>query len=385
LCIFGIAQEGRHGRTPGLEAVKDSNGNILRAPEAVEAEVLSYFEASFQGRHTTSEADPEPHDSGTTFSPNAPEAAADFLAGLPTLTPAQSAALDLPFTLPELREAVASAASAKSPGLDGLSYEFYSATLHLVGPHLLEALNCMLEAGLLGASLRQGVVRLLPKVAGVPKAAQLRPITLLCTDYKILTKMFVARLLPLLPDLLTATQLCSIRGRSIFDGGLAIFSTLLYLQQRQLPGYLVSLDFFHAYDRVDLRWIEAILEAMGFGNTFRGWIQTLHKQASATFMLHKLSLPLLILFSIRQGDPLAMLLFLFHIEPLLHRLQRDLAGLNIGLAHEAGLGYVDDVAVLSSDINDLPKMDAAVADFEAVSGAILNRNRKSVIVGLGQW
>jgi hypothetical protein len=102
-------------------------------------------------------------------------------------------------------------------------------------------------------------------------------------------------------------------------------------------------------------------------------------------MLHKLSLPLLILFSVRQGDPLAMLLFLFYIEPLLRRLQSELTGLSVGQAHEASLGYVDDVAVLSTDEDDLPKMDRAVADFEAVSGAILNRNRKSVIIGLGSW
>jgi hypothetical protein len=197
--------------------------------------------------------------------------------------------------------------------------------------------------------------------------------------------MFVARLLPVLPDLLTSTQLCSVAGRSIFDGGLSILSSILYLRQRRLPGFLVSLDLFHAYDRVDLRWVEAVLEAMGFGPTFRGWIQTLHRGAAACFMLHSLTLDLLILFSIRQGDPLAMLLFIIQIEPLLRRLQQDLTGLNVGLAHEASLGYVDDVAALGTDEADLLKLDEAVRDFEAVSGAILNRNRKSVIVGLGEW
>jgi hypothetical protein len=102
-------------------------------------------------------------------------------------------------------------------------------------------------------------------------------------------------------------------------------------------------------------------------------------------MLHSLTLDLLILFSIRQGDPLAMLLFIIQIEPLLRRLQQDLTGLNVGLAHEASLGYVDDVAALGTDEADLLKLDEAVRDFEAVSGAILNRNRKSVIVGLGEW
>jgi hypothetical protein len=43
------------------------------------------------------------------------------------------------------------------------------------------------------------------------------------------------------------------------------------------------------------------------------------------------------------------------------------------------------MAVLSSDVEDLQKMDIAVADFVALSGAILNRNCKSVIVRLGTW
>jgi hypothetical protein len=205
-----LAQEGKHGKAPDLEAVKSSGGTILRDPEAVEAEILSNFEALFQGRHVTTPDCPEPHDSGKTFTTTRPEAAANFLAGLPTITPDQQAALDRPFELHELKEAVATAASNKSPGLDGLSYEFYNATFPLTGPPLLQALNSMLEAGQLTASLKQGIVRLLPKVPGVPRADQLRPITLLCTDYKLLTKMFVARLLPLLPHLLTSTQLCSV-------------------------------------------------------------------------------------------------------------------------------------------------------------------------------
>jgi hypothetical protein len=127
------------------------------------------------------------------------------------------------------------------------------------------------------------------------------------------------------------------------------------------------------------------MEAMGFGLNVRGWIQTLHHQASACFMLHSLSPFLLILFSISQGDPLAMLLFILQIEPLLRRLQRDLASLHLAWAKVAGLGYVDDVAAVGSNPGDLTALDSAIRDFEAVSGAILNCNRKSVIVCLGEW
>ncbi len=68
----------------------------------------------------------------------------------------------------------------------------------------------MLKAGELTSSLRQWVTRLLPNIAGVPTAAQICPITLLCIDYKLLTKMLTARLLVILLSFLRSAQLCSV-------------------------------------------------------------------------------------------------------------------------------------------------------------------------------
>jgi hypothetical protein len=139
--------------------------------------------------------------------------------------------------------------------------------------------------------------------------------------------MLVARLLPVLPSVLQSTQLCSVRGRSIFDGPATVLSAAEYLLRHKRPGYLHSLDFFHAYDRVSLPWVDSVLKAMGFGNTFRGWMATLHRGASAAFLLQKISPFMLIIFSIRQGDPLAALLFIIYIEPFLVRLMAELHGL----------------------------------------------------------
>jgi hypothetical protein len=82
----------------------------------------------------------------------------------------------------------------------------------------------MLSSGLPTLSLRRAVVCLLPKVSTVPTAAQLRPITFLAVDYKILTKMFVACLLHVYSDILKASQLYSVWGRPIFDGATTILS-----------------------------------------------------------------------------------------------------------------------------------------------------------------
>ena len=171
--------------------------------------------------------------------------------------------MDQPITLAELQQAVAEAAHGKAPGLDGLPYEFYAAVLHLVGGSLVEALNTMLERGALTASLQRGVVRLLPKVPGAPTASQLRPITLLSCDYKLLTKVFVRRLLPILPTILTTHQLCSVPGRSIFDGCVALLSVVEACHRGRRPGFIFNLDFFHAFDRVCLFYLDCVLEAIG--------------------------------------------------------------------------------------------------------------------------
>ena len=380
--IFHLAAEGRHGPSPGLRSVKTATGTILSSPASVEAEITDYFSALFQGRHVASPNGPV--DSGHTFQPDEAFFPA-FLDGLPSLSVEDREALERPLTLGELQEAVEGAAPHKSPGLDGLSYELYKATFQEVGPPLLDAFNAMLDEGILTASLRQGVVRLLPKVAGVPMASQLRPITLLGTDYKLLTKILVARLIPVLPSVLRSTQLCSVRGRSIFDGPASILSSAEYLHRHQKPGYLMSLDFFHAYDRVSLSWVDKVMEAMGFGTIFRGWVATLHRDVSAAFLLHNISPFILILFSIRQGDPLAALLFVIYLEPFLVRLEASLQGLQVAHFREASFGYMDDVTVLGSHLSDISRVNVITLAFEAAAGALLNRNRKTLILGLGSW
>ena len=48
-------------------------------------------------------------------------------------------------------------------------------------------------------------------------------------------------------------------------------------------------------------------------------------------------------------------------------------------------GYMDDVKILSNNIRDLGRVDDLCRMFEAAAGAIINRNRNTVVVGLGAW
>jgi len=134
-----------------------------------------------------------------------------------------------------------------------------------------------------------------------------------------------------------------------------------------------------------MAWVDQVLAAMGFGVVFRSWIATLHRDAAATFLLNIISRPVPVNFSIRQGDPLSSILFIIYIEPFLKQLERELVGLFMAGGREVGFGYMDDVEIISGDIRDLHLVDVLCRRFEAAAGAILNRNRKTVILGLGSW
>ncbi len=80
-----------------------------------------------------------------------------------------------------------------------------------------------------------------------------------------------------------------------------------------------------------------------------------------------------------------MLLYLIQIEPLLSTLLNSLPAISIGAAMESVFAYVDDVDIIGQSEEDLLLADSICRQFEAMSRVIVNRNRKSAILGLGTW
>ena len=157
---------------------------------------------------------------------------------------------------------------------------------------------------------------------------------------------------------------------------------------------ILSLDLLKAYDRIYLPFLLSVMRKMGFGNTFCSWMKMLHLDASTRFVLVKLSREISVSFSIRQGDPLAMLLFIIYIEPLLIYIERRAKGLPLlrPLASPSGNevvqcveAYCDDLNVITDNDSDLLLVDCAGRKFEALSGTILYRNQKCKILGFGSW
>ena len=162
-------------------------------------------------------------------------------------------------------------------------------------------------------------------------------------------------------------------------------SSIFYVNKKRQQGCLLSLDFYKAYDRVFLEYLLKVMERMKFSEQFRDWIRMLHHGAQTRFILNRLSEAIDIDFSIRQGDPIAMLLYILYAEPLLLYLERNLQGMNISGIPQKLEAFCDDVNIMTQHLSDIIKVDEIVEEFEAFSGAILSRRKKCKIIGFGKW
>ena len=213
----------------------------------------------------------------------------EFLGNVGSLNRDEAKDLEKVNTMDELDDVLKRCKSNKAPGLDGLPYEFFRVTWPIIGSEFRDVLQCQLDRFQIIPSDKIGATRLVPKVNGVPQVDELRPITLLNTDYKILSKIFVRRMKPVLSKIIRSGQLCTVGGKNILFGVNNILSSILYVKSKRKKACLLSLDFFKAYDRVLLGYLLKVMKRMNFGEIFCKWILMLHEGAMTRFILKDLT------------------------------------------------------------------------------------------------
>ena len=117
----------------------------------------------------------------------------------------------------------------KTPGSDGLPVEFYLENWLIISDDILELYNTILSTGCLGESQRKGIITLIPKIEGdILTIKDYRPISLLCVDYKILSKILAERIKRVLHKVIHNKQFCGIPGRSIVQCNMELRDIIHY-------------------------------------------------------------------------------------------------------------------------------------------------------------
>lgn len=116
---------------------------------------------------------------------------------------------------------------------------------------------------------------LLPKKDGALSVGDFRPISLINSMSKIITKVLANRLAPRLNDLLPKNQTAFIKKRCIHDNFLYVQNVIKALFRAKQQALFIKLDISKAFDSVNWSYLIEMLKAMGFGQRWRDWISTL--------------------------------------------------------------------------------------------------------------
>ena len=129
-------------------------------------------------------------------------------------------------------------------GIDGIPIEFYKEFIETVKKDLQKTFHEILFTNkITPKTWIQAIITLIPKKGDTNFLKYWRRISLLCVDYKVLTKILANRLEYILPDIISTEQNCSIPNRTIFDNLFLIRDIKLHIQNKKNNYfYLLQID-----------------------------------------------------------------------------------------------------------------------------------------------
>lgn len=181
-------------------------------------------------------------------------------------------------------------------------------------------------------TMKQGIITLIPKPGKDSKILDnLRPITLLNTDYKIVTLAYANRLKSKLDTIISDSQSRFMKDRSIHNNIRLVIDLLDYNHLIEDDGFILFLDFYKAFDSIEHPFIFQCLKLLGFGNKFRATIESLYDNSNSSISLPSGTSPrFAIKRGVKQGCPISPFLFRIATEMLSIFIKNsDIAPLNV--------------------------------------------------------
>lgn len=102
--------------------------------------------------------------------------------------------LETPFTYEEIWEAMLACDGKRAPGSDGFNFTFFREFWSLIREHLIKLFVEFHEFGKLVKGFNAGFIAFIPKKQSPEEVTDYRPISFIGSIYKLVAKVFTARL-----------------------------------------------------------------------------------------------------------------------------------------------------------------------------------------------
>ncbi|GJX76497.1 RNA-directed DNA polymerase, eukaryota [Tanacetum coccineum] len=229
----------------------------------------------------------------------------------------QATDLESPVTTDEIRNAVWACGENKSPGPDGFTFEFFRMFWNVIGPDMSVAVEWFFNHNSFSRGCNSSFVSLIPKIPDPKIVSDYRPISLIGSLYKVITKILATRLSLVISDLISDVQTAFLPNRQILDGPFIINELLSWCKLKKQQAMVFKVDFAKAYDTIRWDYLDDVLEAFGFGDKWRSWITGSLVSGMASILINgSPTTEFQFHYGLKQGDPLAPYLFILIMESL---------------------------------------------------------------------
>ena len=301
------------------------------------------------------------------------------------LSRSQREKLDCQITGEEIRKAVFSQAKEKTPGIDGLPAEFYQIFWEEIKEPFTKLLDHAARYGFTDAQ-NTSVIKLLYKKGDNEDLANYRPIALINSDIKILTKILANRLKELLPHIIHYTQTC-VKGRKIDTTIHTVRDLIQLAEQKNLNAAFIFLDQEKAFDRVNHSFLFKVMEKFNIGDNFINWVRLIYQNAKTRILINgHLTGKIDLKRGVRQGDPLSALLYVMVIEILAIQLRTNpnIIGFTIKKEKLVSFHYADDTTIAITQNKCWKEVIKELEQYEEATGAKINA-KKTFGLWAGNW
>nr|GEW33336.1 RNA-directed DNA polymerase, eukaryota [Tanacetum cinerariifolium] len=146
----------------------------------------------------------------------------------------------------EIRRAVWDCGENKSPGPDGFTFEFFRRFWNIVGPGLCLDVEWFFHHASFPVGCNSSFIALILKTLNLKSVGEYRPISLIGSIYKVVTKILANHLSTVIADIILTVQTAFLPNRQILDGTFIINEILARYHQKKHSAMVFKIDFAKA-------------------------------------------------------------------------------------------------------------------------------------------